>query len=88
VPDLNPDGCGVRYVGTMLIGAEWSTRLAAACPLYARLPDDGGVDQPFGCGLRHSNCAAGEKALVRISNVTTSAVVPDATRIIATMTNW
>ena len=48
-----------------------------------------------GCsvGLRGSpgqsmNCSAGEKARVRISSVTTSPVMPDAAKIMATTMNW
>ena len=40
------------------------------------------------CRGRKVNCAAGEKARARISNVMTSPAIPDADRIMATMTNW
>ena len=36
---------------------------------------------------RSVNCAAGEKARIRISRVTTSPAMPDAARIMATMMN-
>jgi hypothetical protein len=36
---------------------------------------------------RSVNCAAGEKARMRISSVTTSPAIPDAARIMATMMN-
>ena len=40
------------------------------------------------CRGRKVNCAAGEKARARISNVMTSPAIPDADRIMATMMNW
>src|SRR5262249_23593134 len=53
----------------------------------ARLPS--ARSQTQGVMLRRSvNWAAGENTRVRMRTVATTAVMPDAARIIATMTNW
>jgi hypothetical protein len=90
---VEPDGPAERRGGGRA-GTCWPRLLAAgsaprrAVAGLADLSIAPPNPHPACRGSCNINCAAGEKARARISSVMTSAAIPDAARIMATMMNW